>query len=148
MAQLLGGAMLDINPILLLATFVVFLSLIAVLNSWLYNPLFAYMGKRDEDIKKDLDKVGSNDNEVAELLAKAESIVTNAKLEASALREKVIADAKELADSKLEAKRAELASEYLEFEQTLAKSKEQLISDLNSQIPLFKEAVKAKFSQI
>ncbi|MBA3025658.1 MAG: F0F1 ATP synthase subunit B' [Sulfurimonas sp.] len=140
--------MLDINPILLLATFVVFLSLIAVLNSWLYNPLFAYMNKRDDDIKKDLEKVGSNDNEINELNSKAKSIVMNAKLEASALREKVIADAKELAESKLETRRAELAKEYLEFEQTLAKSKEELTSDLMSQVPLFKEAVKAKFNQI
>ena len=49
--------MLDINPILLLATFVVFVSLIAVLNSWLYNPLLSFMNKRDDDIKKDLEKV-------------------------------------------------------------------------------------------
>jgi F-type H+-transporting ATPase subunit b len=148
MAQLLGGAMLDINPILLIATLIVFLTLIAVLNSWLYNPLFSFMNKRDEDIRRDLDKVGSNDDEINELNSKAESIVMNAKLEATALREKVIADAKELADSKLEAKRAELASEYLEFEQSLASSREQLVSDLMSQVPLFKEAVKAKFSQI
>ena len=140
--------MLDINPILLLATFVVFLSLIAVLNSWLYNPLFSFMNKRDEDIKRDLEKVGSNDDEINELTSKAESIIMNAKLEAAALREKVIADAKELADSKLEAKRAELASEYLEFEQSLAKSKEQLTSDLMAQVPVFKKAVEAKFSQI
>jgi F-type H+-transporting ATPase subunit b len=140
--------MLDINPILLLATFVVFLSLIAVLNSWLYNPLFSFMNKRDDDIKKDLQKVGNNDDEINELTARAESIITNAKLEASALREKVIEDAKELAESKLEAKRAELASQYSEFEKSLAESKEQLTSDLMSQVPLFKEAVKAKFSQI
>jgi len=140
--------MLDINPILLLVTFVVFVSLIAVLNSWLYNPLFAYMNKRDEDIKKDLERVGSNDDEINELNSKAQSIIMNAKLEAAALREKVIADAKELADSKLEAKRAELASEYLEFEQSLAKSKEQLTSDLMSQVPVFKKAVEAKFNQI
>ena len=140
--------MLDINPILLLVTFVVFVSLIAVLNSWLYNPLFSFMTKRDEDIKKDLDKVGSNDDEITALNEKAQSIVNNAKLEAAALREKVIADAKELAESKLEAKRAELASEYLEFEQSLAESKNELTSDLMSQVPVFKEAVKAKFSQI
>jgi F-type H+-transporting ATPase subunit b len=140
--------MLDINPILLLITFVVFLSLIAVLNSWLYNPLFSFMNKRDEDIKKDLNKVGSNDNEINELHSKAKSIIMNAKLEAAALREKVIADAKELADSKLEAKRAELAKEYLEYTQLLAKSKEQLMSELMADVPLFKEAVKAKFSQI
>ncbi len=140
--------MLDINPILLMATFVVFLSLIAVLNSWLYNPLFAYMNNRDAHIKKELQKVGSNDDEIKELLLKAQTIGMNAKLEAAALREKVVADAKELAESKLEAKRAELASEYLEFEQSIAKSKEQLKSDLLSQAPLFKQAVTAKFSQL
>ncbi|MEA3228939.1 MAG: FoF1 ATP synthase subunit B' [Campylobacterota bacterium] len=140
--------MLDINPILLLVTFVVFLSLIAVLNSWLYNPLFAYINKRDEDIKNDLDKVGSNDDEINELNEKAESIIMNAKLEATALREKVIADAKRLADSKLEAKRAELADKYSEFEKSLEESKTQLVSELTSEVPLFKEAVKAKFSQI
>ena len=140
--------MLDINPILLLATFVVFLSLIAVLNSWLYNPLFAYMNSRDAHIKKELHKIGSNDDEIQELHLKAQTIIMNAKLEAAALREKVVVDAKELAESKLEAKRTELASEYLEFERSLAKSKEQLKSDLLSQVPLFKEAVKAKFSQL
>ncbi|CAI6150820.1 MAG: ATP synthase subunit b' [uncultured Sulfurimonas sp.] len=140
--------MLDINPILLLVTFVVFVSLIAVLNSWLYNPLFSFMSKRDNDIKKDLDKTGSNDDEINTLNEKANSIIMTAKLEAAALREKVITDAKELAESKLEAKRAELASEYLEFEQSLSKAKDELTSDLMSQVPVFKEAVKAKFSQI
>ncbi len=140
--------MLDINPILLLATFVVFLSLIAVLNSWLYNPLFSFMNKRDADIKKDLAKVGNNDDEISELNSKAETIIMNAKLDATALREKVVTDAKELADSKLEAKRAELASEYLEFEKSLAKSKDELTTDLMSQVPLFKQAIEAKFSQI
>ena len=140
--------MLDINPILLMVTLVVFLSLIAVLNSWLYNPLFAYMNKRDADIKTDLEQAGSNDDEIAELNSKAESIIMEAKLEAAALREKVIVDAKKLAESKIEAKRAELANEYAEFEKSLAKSKEDLVKDLKSQVPMFKEAVKAKFSQI
>ncbi len=140
--------MLDINPILLLVTFVVFVSLIAVLNSWLYNPLFSFMDKRDDDIKKDLAKTGSNDDEINALNEKANSIIMTAKLEAAALREKVITDAKELAESKLDAKRAELASEYLEFEQSLSKAKIELTSDLMSEVPVFKEAVKAKFSQI
>ncbi len=140
--------MLDIDWKLLSATFVVFLSLIAVLNSWLYNPLFSFMNKREEDIKKDLDKIGSNDDEIKALNQKAQSIIMNAKLDVAVLREKVVADAKELAESKLEAKRAELAEEYLEFEKSLAKSKNELTSDLMSQVPSFSEAVKAKFSQI
>lgn len=140
--------MLDINPVLLASTIIVFLILIAVLNSWLYNPLFKHMNDRDALLKKELDEVGSTKDEVEALLAKAEGIVTDAKREAAELREKVIADAKELAESKLEAKRAELASEYLEFQQSLADEREKLNNALLSQVPLFKEAVKAKFSQI
>jgi F-type H+-transporting ATPase subunit b len=72
----------------------------------------------------------------------------NAKLEAAALREKVIADAKELADARIEAKRASLTTEYNEFKESLVKSKEELSSELMNQVPVFKEALKAKISQI
>lgn len=140
--------MLDINPLLLSITIVVFLILIAVLNSLLFKPLFNYMNERDASIKNDLDKVGNNDAEIAELTAQAQSIVNDAKLEAAALREKVIAEAKELAESKIEAKRAELAENRAEFEKALAQSRANLKSSLLSQLPLYKEAVKAKFSQI
>ena len=140
--------MLDINPLLLSITIVVFLILIAVLNSLLFKPLFTYMEERDASIKADQDRVGNNDAEIAELTAQAASIVNEAKLEAAAIREKVVAEAKELAESKIEAKRAELAKDKLEFEKSLAESREELKTTLMSQVPLYKEAVKAKFSQI
>lgn len=140
--------MLDINPMLLGITVIVFLILIAVLNSWLYNPLFAFMEKRDADIKKDLDEVGNNDSEVAALNAEAEKMTMDARLEAAALREKVIADAKVVAEGKIESKRSVLAKEYAEFEKSMAIEGEQLKNALLSQMPLFKEAVKAKFSQL
>jgi len=140
--------MLDINPLLLSITIVVFLILIAVLNSLLFKPLFEYMEKRDASIKSDNDKVGNNDDEIAALTAEAASIVNEAKLEAAAIREKVVAEAKELAESKIEAKRAELAKDKLEFEKSLAETREELKTTLLSQVPLYKEAVKAKFSQI
>ncbi len=140
--------MLDISPILLAVTIVVFLILIAVLNSWLYRPLFAYMEKRDADIKSDLNEAGSTDDDVATLKAEAQSIIDEAKRTVSELREKVIADARELAQSKIDAKRAELASQYSEFETSLNEEREQIKAALLSQVPLYKEAVKAKFSQI
>jgi F-type H+-transporting ATPase subunit b len=140
--------MLDINPLLLGITIVVFLILIAVLNSLLFKPLFTYMEERDASIKADQDRVGNNDAEIAELTAQAASIVNDAKLEAAAIREKVVAEAKELAESKIEAKRAELAKDKLEFEKSLAETREELKTTLLSQVPLYKEAVKAKFSQI
>ena len=140
--------MLDINPLLLVLTLVVFLVLIALLNSWLYNPLLAYMQKRDDDIKKDLSEVGNNDDEIAALHAQADKIVSDAKAEAMALREKVVNEAKELSESKIEAKRAELAEKFASFTDSLNEEKESLNNALLSEVPLFKEAIKAKISKI
>jgi len=140
--------MLDINPLLLGLTLVVFLVLIALLNSWLYNPLLAYMQKRDDDIKKDLSEVGSNDDEIAALHAQADKIVSDAKAEAMALREKVVNEAKELSESKIEAKRAELAEKFAAFTASLNEEKDSLNNALLSEVPLFKEAIKAKISKI
>jgi F-type H+-transporting ATPase subunit b len=106
------------------------------------------MQKRDDDIKRDLSKAGSNDSEIKELLDKANAILMNAKLEAAALREKVIADAKELADSRIEAKKATLANEYAEFEKSLEDAKEELKKELMAEVPAYKEALKLKFNQI
>ncbi len=139
--------MLDINPMLLLATLVVFLSLIAILNSWLYNPLLSYIDKRDGDIKRDMEQVGSSDDEIKELEAKAKAMVDSAKLEAVALRDKVIAEAKALTQTKIDTKKSELATQYEEFEKLLLQTKEQLSGDLKSQVPLFKEAIKVKLSK-
>lgn len=140
--------MLDISPLLLSMTIIVFLILIAVLNSTLYKPLFAFMEKRDADIKNDLDQVGSNDHEIGALNAEAEQIVNEAKLQSAALREKVVADAKENANSRLDSKRVELAAEYAGFEKALDKEREELKNSLLSQVPLFSDAVKVKLSQI
>ena len=140
--------MLDISPLLLSITIVVFLVLIALLNSWLYNPLLGYMQKRDSDIKKDLDEVGNNDDEISALHAQADKIVSDAKAEAMALREKVVNEAKELSESKIEARKAELAEKFASFNASLATERESLNNALLSQVPLFKEAIKAKFSKI
>jgi F-type H+-transporting ATPase subunit b len=140
--------MLDISWILLGSTAVVFLFLILILNNMLYKPLIGYMEKRDMDIKSDLGRVGSNEDEIEALEAEAKKVIMDAKLEAAALREKAVADAKQLAQSKLDAKKAELAKEYAEFEAELSKERELLNSELIAQTPLFKELIKAKFANL
>ncbi len=140
--------MLDISPMLLGSTLIVFLVLIAVLNSLLYKPLFSYMEKRDADIKRDLDAIGNNDAEIAALQAKADKIVSDAKLEAHALREKVVAEAKLAAASKIEAIRAQMAQEYVKFEEAMSVERTQLKESLGADVPAFQAAVTAKLNQI
>lgn len=140
--------MLDISPLLLISTAVVFLILIAVLNGMLYKPLFAFMEKRDQDIQNDLAEIGSNDSEVSALNETAQSIVSEARLQAAAEREKVIADAKKAAEAEVGAKRAELAKAYEAFEAELAKDREALQQALSAEVPAYVEGVNAKISKI
>lgn len=140
--------MLDISPLLLISTAVVFLILIAVLNGMLYRPLFAFMEKRDRDIQNDLAEIGSNDTEVNALNATAQSIISEARLQAAAEREKVIADAKKAAEAEIGAKRTKLAEAYQAFEAELAKDRDALQAALVAQVPGYVEAVNAKISKI
>jgi F-type H+-transporting ATPase subunit b len=140
--------MLDISLPLMLLVAVIFLALLILLNSWLYRPLMAFMDERDKSIRKDLENVSANSSEIDELKAKAEAVIAEAKSEAAALRAKTVEESKRLATSKIEAKKEELEKSYQEFLNDLKKEEEQLKSELLSQMPLFKESLKAKLSQI
>jgi F-type H+-transporting ATPase subunit b len=95
-----------------------------------------------------LESVSANSSEIEELKAKAEEVIAEAKSEAAALRAKTIDESKLLAMSKIEAKKEELEEAYQAFLNSLKKEEEELKSELLSQMPLFKESLKAKFSQI
>jgi F-type H+-transporting ATPase subunit b len=140
--------MLDISPLLLVSTAVIFLALIAVLNGMLYKPLFAFMEKRDQDIQNDLAQVGSNDAEVNALNATAQSIISEARLQAAAEREKAIADAKKAAEAEIVAKRAQLGEAFAAFEAELAGKRESLQAALALNVPSYVDAVNAKIGKI
>lgn len=140
--------MLDISPLLLGITAVVFIALIALLNSMLYKPLFAFMENRDLDIKNDLEQVGKTDDEIKAMHVEAEEIMSKARLQAAAEREKVIAESKKAAEAKLETKRAELVEAYAAFETELSEQREALRAALAEKTPVFKDAVTAKIGQI
>lgn len=139
---------LEIDPLMFGLTLAVFLMMIVILNSMLYRPMLSYMEDRDRNIKNQIDEAGSTDSDIKSLTAKAEAIINEAKAEAANLRQKVIEDAKMLANSKIEARRAELESEYKAFQKNLEKERESIRNSLLSQTPLYKEALKAKFSQL
>ena len=82
------------------------------------------------------------------LNAKADEIISNAKNEAAGIRQKAIDDQKTLAASKIESKQNELETEYNTFVEKLNSDKENLKNSLLSQMPLFKESLKAKFSKL
>ncbi len=140
--------MLDINPLLLGIVFVTFLVTLFLLNKWLYQPLLTYMDNRESSIKSDLMNIRSNADEVLGLKKEAERIIHEAKKEAAKIKEKAHSDAKESASAKAEGKRGELESKYSSFINDLSTEKQNLKNALLSQMPLYKESLKAKLSQL
>ena len=140
--------MLDIHLPLMLFVLVLFLILLVLLNNMLFQPLVKFMDDRDASIAKDLEAAKGLSGNSDELNAQAEENVNNAKAEAAAIRQKAIDEEKASAAGKVEAKQKELNRKYENFIEKLASDKEDLRNSLMSQMPLFKESLKAKFSKL
>jgi F-type H+-transporting ATPase subunit b len=140
--------MLDMHLSLAVATLVVFLLLLVILNKILYKPLLSFMDSRDELIRKDLENAAKNSDETGVYFEEADKILSSAKHKAAEERAKLMADAKEEGEKRLSARRASLDKEYGEFLKALDKERKELKNALTAQMPLFKEALKAKLSKI
>ncbi len=140
--------MLDIHLPLMLFVLALFLTLLVLLNNMLFQPLIKFMDDRDASIAKDLKAAKSISGNTDELNAKADEIISNAKNEAASIKQNAINDEKTLAASRVESKQNELDIEYSQFIEKLNSNKENLKNSLISQVPLFKESLKAKFSKI
>jgi F-type H+-transporting ATPase subunit b len=140
--------MLDLHLPLMLFVLVLFLTLLVLLNNMLFTPLVKFMDDRDASIAKDLEAAKGFSSNTDELNAKADDIISNAKNEAAMIRQKAVDDEKLSSVTNIERKQKEIDSEYEAFVKTLALEKENLKNQLLSQIPLFKESLKAKFSSL
>ncbi len=140
--------MLDISPILLLSSGVIFLLVIARLNSCLFKPLLKHMDERAESIKKDLENAKSNGADVNGMLAEANDVIAKAKKEAAVIREKAYNEAKLVAETKLSTAKSELETQYSEFTKELQEETAILKDSLMASMPQFNESLKAKLSSI
>jgi len=140
--------MLDISPALLLVTGLVFFILLVVLNKILYKPLLGFMDNRNESIKRDLENAGKNTSDVEAYFKEATQIIHEAKAEAGKIREASLNEAKEIAAKQVEQKNSELEEEYVSFLKDLDAEKTEFKNGLSAQIPLFRDGVKQKLSQI
>ena len=139
--------MLDIHLPLMLFVLALFLILLVLLNTMLFQPLVRFMDDRDHSIAKDLEAAKGLSGNSNELNAKADDIISAAKNEAAGIRQKAMDDEKTRAAAKIETKQNELEVEYNTFLDRLNSDKENLKNSLLSQMPLFKESLKAKFSK-
>jgi len=140
--------MLDISPVLMISSAVLFLLVLARLNSCLFNPLLKHMDDRAESIKNDLENAKSNSADVDGMLAEANDAIAAAKREAAAIREKAYNEAKETADAKLATAKSDVEAKYTNFVKELDAETAALKDSLVASMPQFNESLKAKLSSI
>ncbi|BCD60052.1 MULTISPECIES: hypothetical protein [unclassified Nitratiruptor] len=140
--------MLDISFGLIVLTAVVFFVLVFLLNSWLYRPLMEYMQERERSIQEDLEKAKENESGSQHILAEAQAIVAEAKAQANSMKSEAVAKIKDEMAQLIAQKRAELEEKQAALLQELAEEEKSIKSALISQMPLFKEALKAKFNKL
>lgn len=140
--------MLDITPLLLLFTAVMFLALLIILNKMLYQPLLNFMSKRDDVIEKDRMNANKNESDILELEEEAKAIIAEAKNQASKEKAIVLEEARKEISAKIEQRKSELDEEYSIFQKNMEKERVELENGLLAQMPLFREGIKAKLSQL
>ena len=140
--------MLDIYPWLMLVMLVIFFVMMYQLNQKLYKPLLRFMDDRDAAIAKDMEVAKNMGGNTDELIAQAEANIDEAKGKAAKLRQEVVENAKNKSIEAIEAKQAELEKKHIKFAAKLEEDRISLQNSLLSQIPLIKESLKAKFSQL
>jgi len=140
--------MLDISPILLLSSAVVFLIVLARLNSCLYTPLLKHMDERTESIKKDLELAKNNAANVDDMYNEASKIIANAKKEASSIRQSAYDEAKTLGTQKVTEFKSQLEAKYIAFSEELNAEAGSLKLSLVNELPVYKEQLNTKISSI
>jgi F-type H+-transporting ATPase subunit b len=132
----------------MLPTAVIFLALLFILNKILYKPLLDFIDNRSALIKKDLENATKNSADTSIYYEEADKIILDAKNKAAKERADILAKAKIDSENKIKEKKNRLEVEYIEFTKALEKEKKELKNALNGQLPLYKEAIKAKLSKI
>lgn len=136
------------TPWVMALVFVVFLILVYLLNRILYKPILSFMDARDASIRKDSEGIEGNTAEIKAIQKETEEILQQAKQEAALIKNKAHDLAKENADVRISQKKEELNRKYSEFMDNLEVERDKLKNALLSQIPAFKESLKAKLGRL
>ena len=140
--------MLEINLPLVVLTAVIFLGLIAVLNSILYKPLLKFIHARNDAVKNDEESASKNTSDLDVYEAQIEQLIAAARSEAGKIKQEAINAAKDAAAKIVSEKRGVLEADYDAFIQNLNAQKSDFRADLQQKLPELQAALKAKLARI
>lgn len=137
----------DVSLSTMLATFVIFLAMIVILNALLYKPLLKFMDDRAESIKKDENRVQQNSEEMLNFGDELEKIKQATREEIASIKQKALDEARLQSSQSLEVKKAELEEQMSVFKTKLEKEKIEFRAKLLEQIPVWQDALKTNLKK-
>ena len=138
----------DIALSTMLATGVIFLAVIFILNVLLYKPLLKFMDERAVSIDNDEKKVKENAQEMSDFGEELENIKKQTRDEIAAIKQKATMEARIAADNEIINKKTQLESKMQAFYTQLNAEKTELENELKMRLPLMQEALKKRLKDI
>lgn len=138
----------DVSLSTMLATGVIFLALMLILNLMLYKPLLKFMDERNLSIANDEQKVQENATQMSNFNDELSTIKQNTRNEIAAIKQKAISEAKAAADEAVKAKKAELESKMQGFLSDLNAEKVDLEKELKLHLPEWQEVLDKKIKHL
>ena len=138
----------DIALPTMLATAVIFLAVIFILNVLLYKPLLKFMDERAVSIDTDEKKVKDNFEEMTNFGEELTKIKQDTRDEINAIKQKATAQARSLADEEIQKKKDELEQKMQAFTTQLLQEKNELEHELKLRLPLWQESLRKKIKEL
>lgn len=138
----------DIALSTMLATAVIFLAVIFILNVLLYKPLLKFMDERAVSIDNDEKKVKDNFEEMTNFGEELTKIKQDTRDEINAIKQKATAQARSLADEEIQKKKDELEQKMQAFTTQLLQEKNELERELKLRLPLWQESLRKKIKEL
>lgn len=138
----------DIALSTMLATAVIFLAVIFILNVLLYKPLLKFMDERAVSIDNDEKKVKENFEEMTNFGEELAKIKQDTRDEINTIKQKATAQARSLADEEIQKKKDELEQKMQAFTTQLLQEKNELEHELKLRLPLWQESLQKKLKEL
>ncbi|WP_257929321.1 ATP synthase, F0 complex, b' subunit [Campylobacter lari] len=138
----------DVHFSIMIATGVIFLLMMAILNSMLYKPLIKFMDSRDLTIKNDEEKMKKNSDDVSNIESELEKIHIQTRDEINQIKAKAIEEAKIKQEKELSTRKRELEDQMLVFLKSLREKEKELKEEMRLKMPEFKQSFKDSLSKI
>ena len=138
----------DVHFSIMLATLVIFLALMIILNSLLYKPLLKFIDERNSSINSDEERVRQNVAEMSGFNEELEKIKQSTRDEIAKIKQKALDEARNMAEEEIKAKRVELEQKMEIFSTELSKQRIELEQELKLRLPLWQEALRNNLKNI